>query len=72
MAIGCEKARRQNTLIFLRFFKVLGAPRGSQSRKVEEAPNGIEGQEFSAGSAGSRQNGVRSCGSDPAFHAQGS
>ena len=41
--------------------------RGSQSRFFEEAPSGIIGQEFSAGSAG---NGVRSCGSDPAFHAQ--
>ena len=47
--------------------RVLGAARGSQSRFFEEAPSGIIGQEFSAGSAG---NGVRSCGSDPAFHAQ--
>ena len=53
--------------------EVLGAPRGSQSRKCEEAPNGIRGQEFVSGSrqsSGYRGNGVRSCGSDPAFHAQ--
>ena len=45
----------------------------SQSRFFEEASSGIIGQEFSAGSTGSTGssgNGVRSCGSDPAFHAQ--
>ena len=50
--------------------RVLGAARGSQSRFFEEASNGIIGQEFSARSSGSSGNGVRSCGSDPAFHAQ--
>ena len=60
--------------------RVLGAARGSQSRFFEEASSGIIGQEFSAGSSRihwihyfpllSTGNGVRSCGSDPAFHAQ--
>ena len=50
--------------------EVLGAARGSQSRFFETLSNGIIGQEFSSGSSGSTGNGVRSCGSDPAEHAQ--
>ena len=41
--------------------------KGSQSRFFEYAPSEIIGQEFSSGSRG---NGVRSCGSDAAFHTQ--
>ena len=63
------------------FFVIRGPSQASQSRFFEEASSGIRGQEFSSGSSqstgstgstGSGQNGVRSCGSDPAFHAQGS
>ena len=55
-----------------RIFQQNGAARGTQSRFFEEGSSGIIGQQFSAGSTGSTGNGVRSCGSDPAFHAQGS
>ena len=63
------------TFIFFMTLKSSGAPRGSQSRFFEDAPSEIIGQEFSRGFRGSRGspgNGVRSCSSDPPFHAQGS
>ena len=83
---GPKGPRKPKTLIFLRFFngwsqkhrfslgflKVEALSGGSQSQNGEDVSSGIRGQEFAAGSTGSGQNGVRSCGSDPAFHAQGS
>ena len=61
------------------FFRIWGPSQASQSQNGEDVSNGIGGQEFSrgfrgfsgsSGFSGFRGNGVRSCSSDPPFHAQ--